>query len=260
MRRLRLSIRNEYLNRRYGYKNEPAVSWGYMVMLFLPSLLRGEWDHHARHLPRPQPGRNRLLDVGCGNGDFMVQARRAGWDAMGIDFDPKAAAVAKDRGMKVWVGDYRKAPFPTASFDAITSAQVIEHVHSPREFITQLTKWLKPGGTLWISTPNFGSLTRKIFGRDWYPLQPPQHLVLLNPGTLIKLMEDNGLSAQLLQRGFFEMYWVPKSIAMKHGVKQNDEVEDFIKKYQGIFPLIFELIAWLFPRLGSDMVVLGKKL
>ena len=259
-RRLRVAIRNGYLNRRYGYEAKPSLNWGHAVMFLLPPPLRLEWDAYARHLPRPEPGRNRLLDFGCGNGEFLLRARQAGWEVEGLDFDPKAAAIARSCGLKVWVGDYRRAPFPESSFDAITSHQVIEHVHNPAEFVSRLANWLKPGGTLWIGTPNFASVGRKLFGRDWRHLHPPQHLGMLTSNALLALFADSGLSARTCRRGYHEAHIVSESLALRHGAVSIDEVSAGKSKYRRrSLSLVLELIAWIWPRFGSDMIIIGKK-
>lgn len=226
LRRLRVSIRNGYLNRRYSYKLQPAVPWGYAVMFMLPPPLKMEWDWYARHLPRPEPGRNRLLDVGCGNGEFLLRARQAGWIVKGVDLDPKAVALARRRGLEVWCGDYRQTPICEATFDAITSSQVIEHLHDPSDFVARLSSWLKPGGTLWINTPNFCSLGRRMFGKDWKPLHPPQHLTLLSTEALCKLYQDNGLVPQMRRRGFHETHVMGESLALRHGAETRQEILD----------------------------------
>lgn len=259
-RHLRVSIRNGYLNRRYGYKAEPAVPWGHAVMFMLPPPLRMEWDWYARHLPRPDRRGGRLLDVGCGNGEFLLRARQAGWDVEGVDFDPKAVEISRQRGLQVWCGDYRDAPFHEATFDAITSSQVIEHLHDPSDFVARLSSWLKPGGTLWINTPNFSSLGRRVFGKDWKPLHPPQHLTLLSWEALCKLYQTNGLTPQVRRRGFHETHVLAESLALRHGAETREEIlalkREFKRPVQGA---ILETIAWFWPRLASDIVVIGRK-
>lgn len=260
LRRLRMSIRNGYLNRRYGYVGEPAVLWGYAAMFLLPPPLRTEWDWYARHLPPPEPGRNRLLDVGCGSGEFLLRARQAGWVVQGVDFDPKAAAIACQRELEVWCGDYRQAPIHEATFDAITSSQVIEHVHDPSDFVARLSSWLKAEGTLWINTPNFSSLSRRLFGKDWKLLHPPHHLTLLSPKALCRLYKNNGLAPKLHRRGFHETHVLAESLALRHGARTYEEILDLKKKFKRpVKGAALEIIAWFWPRMASDMIVIGRK-
>lgn len=260
LKRLRVEMRNGYLNRKYGYRLEPSVFWGFLAMYLMPSPLRLEWDHYARHLPRPRSGANCLLDVGCGNGEFLLQARKLGWKVQGLDFDPGAAAAARSRGLDVWSGGYSQAPFEPGSFDQITSHQVIEHVHDSGGFIRTLASWLKLGGRLWIGTPNFSSTTRKIFGPNWRHLHPPQHLSVLSSNALLDLFRNSGLEPRLYPRGFFETHVVAESETLRQGAVSLREIE---QRKQGssrkFLSLTLEINSWIRSRTASDMVVVGVK-
>jgi 2-polyprenyl-3-methyl-5-hydroxy-6-metoxy-1,4-benzoquinol methylase len=261
MKRLRLIIRNSYLNHKYGYHFEPSASWGHLVMYLLPPPLRWEWDHYARHLPTPQPGRDRLLDVGCGNGAFLARARQLGWKVQGLEFDLQAAAVAKAQGIDVWVGDYHHAPFPVEFFDTITCHQVIEHVHDINSFIVFLASLLKPEGRIWLGTPNFASISRKLFGPDWRHLHPPQHLHIFSAQALLSTLRSHGLKVQLLPRGYFEIHTAIESRALHDGAVGYDEIISSMKKIKkhSLVTVAMETASWLYPPSGCDLVVLGKK-
>lgn len=259
-KRLRVTIRNSYMNRKYGYKFEPSVPWGYYAMYLFPPPLRYEWDHYARHLPAPVSGRNRLLDVGCGNGAFLARAKQLGWEVQGLDFDNEAADVARRNGIEVWVGDYRQAPFAPESFDAITCHQVIEHVHDVNAFVLSLTSWLKKNGILWIGTPNFQSCSRRFFGKNWKFLHPPQHLSILNAKTLINISKKNNINAKIAQRGFYETHAAAESYAIAQGINNIRELYQRNKmKNIKITNILFEIISFLIPSLCCDIIVIGKK-
>ena len=261
-KRLRMAMRNGYLNRKYGYSLKPASPLGYLAMHLLPPPLRLEWDHYARHLPPPRAKNknNNLLDIGCGNGEFLSRARKLGWNVHGLDFDPQAARIAETRGLDVWVGDYSQAPYSSSSFDVITTNQVLEHVHDPQKFITCLSSWLRPGGRLWIGTPNFQAWTRKIYCADWKLLHPPQHLVLVGPLALLRLLTQNGLKPRLLRRGYLETHIVAESEAIRQGAVGYEEICQR-KRLTGrsILSMILEAGSYLKPDRGSDLVVIATK-
>lgn len=76
--------------------------------------------------------KGRLLDVGCGSGEFLAQMRELGWDVFGVEPDPQAARVAREQfGLTVWPGALAEASFPDGFFDAVTLNHVIEHVADP---------------------------------------------------------------------------------------------------------------------------------
>lgn len=108
-----LGMRNDYLNWKYGYKKQPTFPGGRWLMYLLPPWLRLEWDHYARYLPIPEPGGNRLLDVGCGNGDFLCMAQTAGLDCYGVDFDVRAVETARARGLQVSLGGLASQNYPS---------------------------------------------------------------------------------------------------------------------------------------------------
>lgn len=264
--RISTRLRNGYLNTKYGYSLTPSISLGYLAMYALPPPWRLEWDHYARHLGRPMPGRNRLLDVGCGNGEYLADAQKRGWDAHGIDPDERALQHARAAGVSVTHGDFNSVTFPESSFDFITCQQVIEHVHSPLSFLEKLHSWLKPGGSLWLGTPNFDSRLRKRFGADWHPLHPPQHLVILTPESIKTLLRQAGFKKpRLIPRGYNETHCHRVSFDMQ---ESGDDVELAIcsdllsrrgRRCSAAESFLMEILAWLEPTIASDMVVVAEK-
>jgi 2-polyprenyl-3-methyl-5-hydroxy-6-metoxy-1,4-benzoquinol methylase len=109
---------------------------------------------------------------------------RLGWDATGLDFDPRAIAAARSRGLNVSAGDVRSMAYSAASFDAIVMTHVIEHVVDPVGLLKECRRILKPQGTLVLVTPNPSSLGHRIYGRAWRGLEPPRHLVIFPPEAL----------------------------------------------------------------------------
>ena len=97
-----------------------------------------------------------VLDAGCGEGYGTAMLAEAGADALGVDLDEAIVRRAADRyaGARFDVANLVDLPYDDASFDAIISLQVIEHLHTPQEFIAQCVRLLRPGGVLMLSTPN----------------------------------------------------------------------------------------------------------
>jgi len=191
-RRLLFSLANGYRNKKYGTKLKPSNALGYWLALLLPSQ-QAILDASMRHLPHPKTGQ-RLLDVGCGSGKFLMRAKEAGWDVTGVDPDPKAVDAARMRGLDVYRGNIDVVSEMQESFDRITLSHVIEHVHDPIKMLQSCNNLLKPGGWLWIDTPNFISLGFNEYGRNWLHLDPPRHLVLFTPNALKKALEATGFS------------------------------------------------------------------
>lgn len=197
-RRLRRALGNGYRNARFGISLKPSNSLGVWLMRYLP-WQRAMLDAEARYLPQAQPGAM-LLDVGCGNGEFLALAAEMGWKVEGVDFDAKAVEVASERGFVAHHGGIEALEGRTEYYDVITLSHVIEHVHEPLSLLTACFRLLKPGGHLWLETPNLESAGYAHYGRHWRGLEPPRHLVLFTWASL---------NSALAQAGFIRVSATP---------------------------------------------------
>jgi SAM-dependent methyltransferase len=144
-----------------------------------------------RNLGRFCPERGRVLDVGCAGGDFLCVARDDGWDVRGVELQAASAQLARSKGITVYSPSMEQIP-PDERFDAVTLLDVLEHVREPRAFLEHLCSHLKPGGPLYVETPNYASMFRRLLGRKWMAFVP-HHEVLYSPGALACLLSESGL-------------------------------------------------------------------
>ena len=213
---LRRSLANGYRNWRYGTEARPATFLGIWVAFLVPSLRRNA-DAGMRFLPRASAGR-RLLDVGAGSGDYLLRARSAGWDVVGVEPDAAAVATARRAGLDVRQGGIEALSDPPASIDVITMNHVIEHVHDPRAVLNEAFRLLRSGGVLYVETPNINSYGHERFGRHWHALDPPRHLVLFGWESLDRLLEETGFSViKRLPRSGVYLNLSAKSMAIRLG-------------------------------------------
>ncbi len=147
-----------------------------------------------RAMPVPFPGDAPVLDVGCGNGQRLLELQERGCtDLYGVE--PTAGAAAKAREgtkAKICTGLLEDAGFPTNHFQLIIMNQVLEHVPSPSQTLKHVRTLLRPGGALYMTVPNFGSWEAALFGRYWSGLQIPAHLHHFTPAPLRSLLESAG--------------------------------------------------------------------
>lgn len=209
--RLRRALRNGYINSRYGANLQPASMLGRWVV---PTLYgkQGQIDHGLRNLPRLRKGESRnVLDIGCGSGAFLKKAMQLGWEAQGIDPDSKAAAQVA--GLRVEQGALPRTKLPDATFDVVTLSHVIEHTHDPVASLREVFRLLKPGGQIWIATPNLTSDGHRRFRANWIGLHPPAHLVLFNHVSIMHALSAAGFEGLRFSGmhpqagGYYHMSW-----------------------------------------------------
>lgn len=132
----------------------------------------------------------KVLDVGCGQGQFVDFMVRAGWNVSGIELSDSAVAICQQFGLPVKKMDFFDSALQPASFDLLTMFEVIEHLPLPGQFMARAEELLKPGGILYLTTPNFAALDRRILGSDWDVIHR-EHLAYFTPKTLRKVIRDN---------------------------------------------------------------------
>ncbi len=143
----------------------------------------------------------KLVDIGCATGDFVAAARQAGFDASGIELSGESARFAREvRGLPVMQGTVQDCSAAPGSLDVVTAFDVLEHIPDPMAELDHYRQRLKPGGWLFLSTPNIdGLFPRLSLGlahrlNYWPHPEPPHHLFQFSVITLRRMLEASGFS------------------------------------------------------------------
>lgn len=132
--------------------------------------------------------RGRLLEVGCGLGYFLSEARPHFDWLEATEMSAAAAEQAKAFADRVFVGDVSSLPSGHQRYDVIVASQVVEHIYAPHSFVASLTQRLAPGGCLLLTTPDAGSPWRRLMGSKWPSFKLPEHVTYYDSASLQRLM------------------------------------------------------------------------
>ena len=133
-----------------------------------------------------------LLEIGCGYGYLLDEARSLFRRRVGTEFSPQAADHARETGADIFLGGIAQLP-RDAKFDCALAIQVIEHIYDPIRSMNQLLTHIKPGGCVLLATPDIGGALRKLMGKSWPSFKVPEHVVYFDFDTLNRLMTGAGL-------------------------------------------------------------------
>jgi SAM-dependent methyltransferase len=112
----------------------------------------------------PSKGDSRLLEIGAAGGFFLDEARRVGYDVVGIELNSSMAAFARQRlGLDVRSELFENAVFELQSFDVIVAQDVLEHVRDLRLFVRRVAYLLRPGGVFFVRGPLEESLREAMY-------------------------------------------------------------------------------------------------
>lgn len=135
---------------------------------------------------------NRVIDVGCGAGNFLQRAALRGWEVHGTEYGRIPIETCRARGIDVIEGPLDPTRYAEGSFDVVTSFEVIEHLLDPSAELERMKKILRPGGLLYVTTPNYRCVGHLLAGKRWTVVNYPEHLNHFTPGTLRKLLRSKG--------------------------------------------------------------------
>lgn len=138
----------------------------------------------------------KLLDIGCGIGNFLTVQKSLGWNTWGVEPGERAAQICVERGLDVKQGYFNKSDWDQDVFDVVTLHQVLEHVPYPQELLYDVYEVLKPNGLIQIDVPNFRSVPAHLFRQFWIGNDIPRHYFVYSPSTLTRLLQNAGFEVK----------------------------------------------------------------
>ncbi len=151
-------------------------------------------QQRAKAISRLVPPPARVLDIGCGSGEFLVQLREHGYDCSGIELESAAARLRELKNIEFNFGSISEMELPEGEFDFISLWHVFEHLPHGKQNLKKMVRALRPGGCLALAVPNVASVQASIFGGHWFHWDPPRHLFLLSRDALLAEAESFGLT------------------------------------------------------------------
>lgn len=146
-------------------------------------------DNQGQYAVRPG---ELMLDIGCGSGLSLLEAKALGAEVRGIEADPNVRRIADELDLNIHIGSLLDNPFPEEMFDLVVLNQVIEHVPDPSVMLSCLRGRLKKGGRIVLVFPNINSLWCRLSGDRWINWHVPYHLHHFSRGGFERLIERMG--------------------------------------------------------------------
>lgn len=150
----------------------------------------------------------KMLDIGCGVGDFIKTAEAHNWECTGVEPSEDAKTIASKRIKARIYSSEELEQIPDETFDVITMWHVLEHVDDIRWQVAQLQRLIKKDGRIIIAVPNYKSYDAAYYNEKWAAYDVPRHLNHFNKETLTKIFKANGLELKETDKLPWDAYYI----------------------------------------------------
>jgi SAM-dependent methyltransferase len=156
----------------------------------------------------------RLLQIGCGEGDFLIEAKRAGYDVVGVEAKAGAAQVARQRiGENIICNSVDQIALQDGSFDVCVLIEVLERISDPLALLQTARRLLKPHGSLFIVALSLDSWPARLFRQNWMGFKL-EHQTYFDTNTIQHALYKTGFNQavvkpirKFLNLGYVERYF-----------------------------------------------------
>lgn len=244
-------------------------------------IVKDYWNMNQflKHPPYQNPKGKKLLDVGCGTGEFLYVMQGSGYEACGVDFNKNAIELArKNLGIKnIYQDDVINfLKDKIEEYDIITAFEILEHLDNPKRFVELIYQALKPGGYFAVSLPNrnryFGKINPELEIWDF----PYQHLTRWSPLSFKHFLEKHHFKIVILKKESPVNWFISRLRFFIESLTKKNQKSDFgpiekvrsnigLRKYKLVKSLIkllfypFALLCYIFKFEGGEIYILAKK-
>ena len=193
------------------YKSEEYYSHQENKKGFIPRLYESVKKVNLKHkynLATQGLNVGKMLDIGCGVGDFLHTAEEHGWTCTGVEPSEDAKAIAKTKTKANIINSEDMEKIPDATFDLITMWHVLEHVDDLKWQIEQLHRLTKTKGRIVIAVPNYKSYDAQYYKEFWAAYDVPRHLSHFNKNVLTKIFKSKNLELVQTDKLIWDAYYI----------------------------------------------------
>ncbi len=220
-----------------------------------------------RHFKTPKL---KLLEFGCGSGQFLLRAKRKGIEAYGSDFSPYSELAGKEFNLNIETKNIFETEYSENSFDVVFSHATYEHIYEVNAVTEKLKQLLKPNGLMIISgVPDFNLLSRRWFN-NYHVNKPPGHVNYFEKKTIRKLFDNHNLTTLNISSYGIDIWFIkskilsifrkkntPKNIQENQISKGKKNIGKFKNATQNI-KFLHKVLALLYRSIG--FIIPGKSI